>query len=166
MQKGGVWRYGTSEWLLCARGGRGEAPADEWRNSLQMQCIRLHSWEYASNVQRDTRSAAAPESNLSEAGWSWRCVSGLDSNGQTMFTVDTRRDGKRFVVRADEKLTAFVEFESAIGATNNGGSSSRLQTAPSQRKNYKYFDDFPELGIPKSRSWLYDAALRLACAAQ
>jgi hypothetical protein len=31
-----------------------------------------------------------------------------------MFTVDTRRDGKRFVVRADEKLTVFVELEAAI----------------------------------------------------
>jgi hypothetical protein len=27
-------------------------------------------------------------------------------------------DGKRFVVRADAKLTAFVELESAIGRTN------------------------------------------------
>jgi hypothetical protein len=27
-----------------------------------------------------------------------------------------RNHGKRFVVRADEKLTAFVELESAIGA--------------------------------------------------
>ncbi len=27
-----------------------------------------------------------------------------------------RGDGKRFVVRADEKLTAFVELESAISA--------------------------------------------------
>jgi hypothetical protein len=26
-----------------------------------------------------------------------------------------RGDGKRFVVRADEKLTAFLELESAIG---------------------------------------------------
>ena len=28
-----------------------------------------------------------------------------------MFSADTRRDGKRFVVRAVEKLTAFVELE-------------------------------------------------------
>jgi len=28
----------------------------------------------------------------------------------------THRDGKRFVVRADEKLTAFVELEAAIRA--------------------------------------------------
>jgi hypothetical protein len=31
-----------------------------------------------------------------------------------MFVADAHRDGKRFVVRADEKLTAFVELESAI----------------------------------------------------
>jgi hypothetical protein len=29
--------------------------------------------------------------------------------------IDARRcDGKRFIVRADEKLTSFVEFEAAI----------------------------------------------------
>jgi hypothetical protein len=33
--------------------------------------------------------------NLSKAGWSW---------------------GKRFVVRADEKLTAFLELESGVAA--------------------------------------------------
>ena len=31
-----------------------------------------------------------------------------------MFTVDAHRDGKHFVVRADEKLTAFIELEAAI----------------------------------------------------
>jgi hypothetical protein len=52
--------------------------------------------------------------NLSKAGWSWRCVSTVDSNGQTIWIVDAHRDnGKRFVVRADEKLTAFLELESA-----------------------------------------------------
>jgi len=53
--------------------------------------------------------------NLSEAGWSWGCVSAIDSNGRTIFIADAHRDdGKRFAVRADEKLTAFVELESAI----------------------------------------------------
>jgi hypothetical protein len=34
-----------------------------------------------------------------------------------LFTADAHRDnGKRFVVRAEEKLTAFVELESAIRA--------------------------------------------------
>jgi len=53
--------------------------------------------------------------NLSKAGWSWGCVSGVDSRGRTIFVADAHRgDGKRFVVRADEILTAFVELESAI----------------------------------------------------
>jgi hypothetical protein len=41
----------------------------------------------------------------------------VDSKGRTIWIVDAHRgDGKRFVVRADEKLTAFVELESVIGA--------------------------------------------------
>jgi hypothetical protein len=32
----------------------------------------------------------------------------------TIWIVDAHGDGKRFVVRADEKLTAFVELASAI----------------------------------------------------
>jgi hypothetical protein len=44
-----------------------------------------------------------------------RFRSAVGSYGRTIFIADAHRgDGKRFVVRADEKLTAFVEFESAI----------------------------------------------------
>jgi hypothetical protein len=53
--------------------------------------------------------------NLSKAGWSWGCVSAVVSSGRTIFIADAHRDdGKRFVVRADQKLTAFMELESAI----------------------------------------------------
>jgi len=52
--------------------------------------------------------------NLSKAGWSWGCVSALDSEGRTIWIADAHSDDEtRFVVRADEKLTAFVELESA-----------------------------------------------------
>jgi hypothetical protein len=55
--------------------------------------------------------------NLSKAGWSWGCVSAIDCNGRTIFVADAHRgDGKRFLVRADELLTAFVELESVIRA--------------------------------------------------
>ena len=55
--------------------------------------------------------------NLSKAGWSWGCASTADSNGRTIFIADAHcSDGKRFIVRADEKLTAFLELESAIRA--------------------------------------------------
>jgi hypothetical protein len=56
--------------------------------------------------------------NLSEAGWSWGCVAAVDSQGRTMFIVDAHRDGKHFIVRADEKLAAFVELESQILSRN------------------------------------------------
>jgi hypothetical protein len=53
--------------------------------------------------------------NLSKAGWSRGCVSAIDSNGRIIWIVDAHRgDGKRFVVRADEKRTAFMELESVI----------------------------------------------------
>jgi hypothetical protein len=53
--------------------------------------------------------------NLSKAGWSWGWVSAIDSNGRTIWIADAHRDdGQRFIVGADEKLTAFIELESAI----------------------------------------------------
>jgi hypothetical protein len=49
---------------------------------------------------------------LSKAGWSLGWVSAVDSSGQTIWIVETHRgDGKRFIVHADEKLSAFVELE-------------------------------------------------------
>ena len=53
--------------------------------------------------------------NLSKAGWSWGYVSAVDSNGRTIWIADAHRDdGNRFVVHADEKLTAFMELQAAI----------------------------------------------------
>jgi hypothetical protein len=53
--------------------------------------------------------------NLSEAGWSLGWVSAVDAEGRTIWIADAHRDdGKRYVVRAEESLTAFVELEAAI----------------------------------------------------
>jgi hypothetical protein len=41
-------------------------------------------------------------------------VSALDREGRTIWIVDAHGYGKRFIVRADEKLTPFLELESAI----------------------------------------------------
>ena len=50
--------------------------------------------------------------NLHNADWSLGWVSALELEGRTIWIVDAHRDdGKRFVVRADEKLTAFLELE-------------------------------------------------------
>ena len=52
--------------------------------------------------------------NLSKAGWSYGYVSALDRKGRTIWVVDAHGYGKRFIVRADEILTAFLEAERAI----------------------------------------------------
>ena len=42
-------------------------------------------------------------------------VSTVDSQWRTKWIADAHRDdGKRFIVRADEKLTAFLELQRAI----------------------------------------------------
>jgi hypothetical protein len=59
---------------------------------------------------------------LSKAGWSGGCVSAVDFHWRTIWVIDAHRgDGKRFVVRGDEKLTAFlvlerITHESAVSA--------------------------------------------------
>ena len=53
--------------------------------------------------------------NLSKAGWSWGCVSAVTSEGRIIWVADAHRDdGKRSVVHADEKLTAFAELQRVI----------------------------------------------------
>jgi hypothetical protein len=72
----------------------------EWRtNGAESRCVKY--WEIIAD-------------KLSKAGWSWAASRAIDSNGRTIRIADAHRsDGKRFVVRAEEKLTAFLELESA-----------------------------------------------------
>jgi hypothetical protein len=56
--------------------------------------------------------------NLSKTGWSLGWVAALNCEGRTIWIVDAHRgDGKRFVVHADEKLTAFIELVAASRST-------------------------------------------------
>jgi hypothetical protein len=53
--------------------------------------------------------------NLNKAGWSWGCVSAVDTHGRTIGIIaDAHSYGKRFIVHADEMLAAFVALERAI----------------------------------------------------
>jgi hypothetical protein len=53
--------------------------------------------------------------NLSKTGWAWGRLSAIDSSGRTICIVDAHRDdGKRFIVHADEKFSAFMELQRAI----------------------------------------------------
>jgi len=63
--------------------------------------------------------------NLSKAGWSLGYVSAVDCEGRTIWIADAHRDdGQRFVVQADNKLTAFLRLaryagQFAFGPTKN-----------------------------------------------
>jgi len=60
-------------------------------------------------------SKPAPRVVNNKAGSSLSYVSAIDSNGRTIWIADAHRDdGKRFIVRADEKLGAFLELEWAV----------------------------------------------------
>jgi hypothetical protein len=72
-------------WLLC-REQKGHNPP------------RVKYWEIIAD-------------NLSKAGWSWGCVSAVDSRRRTIFIADAHRSsGKRLAARADEKFALFLEF--------------------------------------------------------
>jgi hypothetical protein len=56
-------------------------------------------------------------------------VAALDCAERKNWIVDGHRDdGKRFVVQADDKLTAFLEFEAAISGTRfQGGGANQVR---------------------------------------
>ena len=72
------------------------------RGKAAVSPLRVKPWEIIAD-------------NLSKAGWSWGCVSAIDRKGRTIWIADAHRDdGRRFIVRADEKLSAFVELERQV----------------------------------------------------
>ena len=53
---------------------------------------------------------------LSKAEFSWGCSYEIDSTGRVIFTGDAyARDGRRFTVLSDQRLSAFLEPHAAIG---------------------------------------------------
>jgi len=62
-------------------------------------------------VGSDARSIA---DNLHDAGFSLGLVSAIDRKGRAIWIVDAHGYGKRFIFRADEMLTAFVELQRTI----------------------------------------------------
>ena len=76
--------------------------SDHSRCPTVSTCVSIKYWEIIAD-------------KLSKARWSWCYVSAVDSSGRTIWIIDAHRgDGQRFIVHADEKLTAFVDLEAAI----------------------------------------------------
>src|SRR5262249_5407417 len=66
--------------------------------------------------------------NLSKAGWHCGCISSTDHEGRQFWVVAAEReDAGRFIVRADEKLSAFVELPSAIRSEIRARGERRLK---------------------------------------
>ena len=98
--------------------------------------------------------------NLSRAGWSSGCVSALDSAGRTIWIVDAHRgDGKRFIVRADEKLTAFMELESAVQAASVAHCAQKA-TDHSARKPFCPEPDFVKRCLSVTDDVAFHAVVR------
>jgi len=58
--------------------------------------------------------------NLKKRGWSLGYVSAVDSRGRTIWIADAHRDdGKRFVVRAEEKLTGLWNWKRPVVPNGN-----------------------------------------------
>jgi hypothetical protein len=69
--------------------------------------------------------------NFKKHAWSLGYVSAIDSQGRTICIAEAHRgDGKRFVVQADELLTAFVELEAATRACGDASQSRNAQHFP------------------------------------
>jgi hypothetical protein len=71
------------------------------REQKRQNAIKVKYWEIIAD-------------NLSKAGWSWGCVATVDATGRTIWVVAAERNAQRFIVHADEKLTAFMELEASI----------------------------------------------------
>lgn len=49
---------------------------------------------------------------LTETGWNWGCVTHIDDASHSTLVVEAhRQNGHRYVVRSDEKVTAFAQLE-------------------------------------------------------
>jgi hypothetical protein len=53
--------------------------------------------------------------NFRKTGWNCGCISSTDHEGRQFWVVAAEReDAGRFIVHADEMLTAFLELQAAI----------------------------------------------------
>jgi hypothetical protein len=53
--------------------------------------------------------------NLRKAGWNCGCISSTDDKGRQFWVAAAERDGTgRFIVQADQELSAFVELERQV----------------------------------------------------
>jgi len=65
--------------------------------------------------------------------WSYGIAEHFTKHG-LLFSVDAQRDGKRFIVKADDLLTAFLSLErDTIAPKGANGNATRQSTKTSKR---------------------------------
>ena len=83
-----------------------------FRRSYDIPTIRLAAPERKRHYAAAVKYWEIIADKLKKAGWSLGWVSAVDSEGRTIWIAEAHRDdGKRFVVREAEKLTAFLELD-------------------------------------------------------
>ena len=121
-------RGGLTESLLGWRKYRKQRPHRHHRNVLHLilgreRCVCHHPVQdhFVITVCGTKRAESQRvkyweiiADNLHAAGWSLGWVSALDVERRTIWIVDAHGYGKRFIVHADEMLTAFLELQRAI----------------------------------------------------
>jgi len=71
--------------------------------------------EQKRRIRRTEVLGKSSATDLAKPVGAWGYVSAVDCEGRTIWIADAHRDdGKRYIVRAAEKLTAFVELESQL----------------------------------------------------
>jgi hypothetical protein len=85
--------------------------------------------------------------NLRDAGWSLGWVSAIDFEARTIWIVDAHRDdARRFVVHADEILSAFVELERQV-LTMTFYRCNFEVVVPIDGRLQHFFHDNPNVGL-------------------
>ena len=86
----------------------------------------MSSWYFLKNLKIDISQTR--EISCAMFWRSTQRVSAVDFNGRTIWIADAHRDGKRYVMRADEILTAFLELEAAIRFVNSTADNSGFRS--------------------------------------
>jgi hypothetical protein len=102
-----------SKFVLRKR--RNKVPKHSERNAREKDLSTSNCRALWQSQRTEIRYWEVIADNLKKAGLSLSWVSAVDSEGRTIWIVDAHRDdGKRYVVHADEKCTAFLELQRAI----------------------------------------------------
>ena len=78
-----------------------------------MNAVRVH--RIAKLLEERERREQQKEKAAQPRTESWGCVAAIDFCGRTTWIADAHRDdGMRFIVHADDKLSAFAELEREV----------------------------------------------------